>query len=55
MTNISLEELLENEKFVSILQKNLQVLATDMFKIYREISPGIMQDIFSIREQGHKI
>ena len=24
-----------------------------MFKIYRETSPEIMQDIFSIREQGH--
>ena len=24
-----------------------------MFKIYRETSPEIMQDIFSIRKQGH--
>ena len=44
--HISFEELLEKDK-------NLQVLATEMFKIYWETSPEIMQDIFSIRKQGH--
>ena len=49
----SFEELLEKNKSVSIHQKNLQALATEMFKIYRETSPEIMQYIFSITEQGH--
>ena len=49
----SFEELLEKDNSVSIHQKNLQVLTTEMFKIYQETSPEIMQDIFSIREQGH--
>ena len=49
----SFKELLEKDKSVSIHQKNLQVLAMEMFKTYREISPEIMQDIFSIRKQGH--
>ena len=49
----SFEELLKKDKSAYIHQKNLQVLATEMFKIYRETSPEIMQDIFSIREQGH--
>ena len=41
----SFEELLK--KSVSINQKNLQVLVTEMFKIYQETSPEIMQEIFS--------
>ena len=49
----SFEELLEKDKSVSIHQKNLQVLATEIFKIYWETSPEITQDIFSIRKQGH--
>ena len=49
----SFEELLEKDMSVSKRQKNLQVLGTEMFKIYRETSPEITQDIFSIREQGH--
>ena len=49
----SFEELLEKDMSVSKRQKNLQVLRTEMFKIYRETSPEITQDIFSIREQGH--
>ena len=46
----SFEELLEKDMSVSKRQKNLQVLRTEMFKIYRETSPEITQDIFSIRE-----
>ena len=47
------EKLLEKDNSVSIHQKNLQVLATEMFKIYQKTSPEIMQDIFSIRKNGH--
>ena len=31
---------------VSIHQRNLQVLATEMFKIYKEISPDLLNDVF---------
>ena len=43
----SFEELLKKDKFVSMNQKNLQVLVRKMFKIYQETSPEIMQEIFS--------
>ena len=34
---------------VSIHYRNLQVLATEMFKIYRELSPDILRKIFVYR------
>ena len=40
------QQLLEKDNSVSIHQRNLQVLATEMFKIYKELSPELMNDIF---------
>ena len=37
----SFEELLEQDKSVSIHTRNLQMLATEMFKVYRSMSPPI--------------
>ena len=48
----SFEDLLEKDNSVSIHQKNLQALATEMFKVYNKTSPEIMQEIFTIKEQG---
>ena len=48
----SFEDLLEKDNSVSIHHKNLQVLATEMFKVYTKKSPEIMQEIFPIKEQG---
>ena len=39
----SFKELLETDKSIPIHIKNLQVLATEMFKVYRNISPPIMR------------
>ena len=38
----SFEELLEKEGSVSIHQRNLQVLATEMYKVRKGISPAII-------------
>ena len=43
---LTFQELLEKDNSVSIHQRNLQVLAVVMFKIYRNISTKILNDIF---------
>ena len=48
----SSEDLLEKDNSVSIHHKNLQALATELFKVYNKTSPEIMQEIFTIKEQG---
>ena len=44
----SLEEL-SKDKFVTVHQRNLQKLNTEMYKILNGLSPDIMQDIFEIK------
>ena len=48
----SFKDLLEKDNSVSIHHKNLQALVTEMFKVYNKTSPEIMQEIFTIKEQG---
>ena len=45
----SFEELLSEDKSVTVHQRNLQTLATEMYKILNGLSPDIMQDIFEIK------
>ena len=45
----SFEELLKKAKSVKVHEKNLQVLATEMYKNYHNLSPLIMSDIFPRR------
>ena len=40
------EELLDKDGSVTIHIRNLQVLATEMFKVYRNLSPNIVAEIF---------
>ena len=42
----SFEELLEQDKSVSLHTRNLQMLATDMFKVYRSMSPPSFSELF---------
>ena len=53
----SFEQLLEIDSSVSIHDRNLRALATEMYKIYHGISPTIMNEIFTfvsiILEIGH--
>ena len=46
----SFEELLEPDKSVSIHTSNLQMLATEMFKVYRSMSPPIFSELFRGRD-----
>ena len=42
-------KLLEKDNSVSIHQRNLQILAIEMFKVSNGLSPVLMNDIFKLR------
>ena len=44
--NLSLDDLLKKDKSVSIHQRNLQVLATEIYKARNDLGPEIIEDIF---------
>ena len=50
---MSLINLLEKDNSVSINHKNLQALAIEMLKIDTKTSPGLMQELFLVKEQGN--
>ena len=45
----SFEGLLSKDKSVTVHERNLQILATDMYKILNSLSPEIMKDIFKTK------
>ena len=49
------KELLETDKSVSIHIKNLQVLATEMFKVYRNIFSPIVTQLFQSRNNDYNL
>ena len=49
MTKNPLEELLEIDSSVSIHDRNLRTLATEMHKICHGISPTVVSEIFTLR------
>ena len=49
-------KLLEKDNSVSIHQRNLQILAIEMFKVSNGLSPVLMNDIFKLRgEQTYNL
>ena len=51
----SFKELLETDKAVPIHIKNLQVLTTEMFKVYRNIFPPIVIQLFQSRNNDYNL
>ena len=51
----SFEELLEQDKSVPIHTRSLQMLATEMLKVYRGISPPIFSELFCRRDICHNL
>ena len=51
----SFNELLEKDGSVSIHKRNLQVLATEMYKISNGLSTPLMKDIFSINRNPYNL
>ena len=44
----SFEKLLEKDGSVTIHTRDLQALATEMFKVYKNLSPAIIADLFHV-------
>ena len=53
--NLSFIELLELDNAVSIHQRNLQVLATEIFKVKNNLSPEIMKQVFDFQEPYYNL
>ena len=51
--NATFEQLLKKDNAVKIHDRNLQVLATEMFKVKLGIAPVIMNDVFRIRKNDY--
>ena len=45
----SFEELLSKNKSVTVHQRHLQILATQMYRILNGLSPDIMQEILKLK------
>ena len=48
--NLSFSELLELDSAVTLHERNLQVLITEIFKVKNNLSPEIMKQVFDFRE-----
>ena len=51
----SFKELLERDGPVSIHDRNLQILATEMFKVYSNTAPPILTEIFNKRNPNYQL
>ena len=51
----SFKELLERDWSVSIHNRNLQILATEMFKVYNDVAPPIFTEIFNKRNPTYQL
>ena len=48
-------ELLQKDNSVTIHQRNLQVLTTEIFKAKNDISPEIMKEVFELKEPSYSL
>ena len=53
--DLTFQELLAKDKSVSVHQKNLQMLATEIFKSKTGMSPELMNDIFHFAERPYNL
>ena len=51
--SLSFAELLEKDNSVTIHQRNLQVLATEIFKLKNGLAPEIMKEVFEIQNPAY--
>ena len=51
--NLTFEQMLEKDGSVTIHQRNLQKLATEMYKVKNGLSPKIMADLFTLKNHGN--
>ena len=53
--NLSFSELLELDNTVTIHQRSLQVLVTEIFKVKNNLSPEIMKQVFDFHEPYYNL
>ena len=51
----SFEKLLEKDGSVTIHSRNLQTLATEMFKVYKNLPPAIIADLFHVQQNNYNL
>ena len=51
----SFKQLLEKDHSVTVHQKNLQVLVTEIFKVKNNLAPDIMKDEFELKEPSYNL
>ena len=51
----SFKQLLEKDHSVTVHQKNLQVLVTEIFKVKNNLAPDIMKDVFKLKEPPYNL
>ena len=51
----SFEELLQKDESVTIHVKNIQKLATEMFEVFKNLSPPIVADLFEVRQNNYNL
>ena len=51
----SFEELLQKDESVTIHVKNIQKLTTEMFKVFKNLSPPIVADLFEVRQNNYNL
>ena len=51
----SFKQLLEKYHSVTVHQKNLQVLVTEIFKVKNNLAPDIMKDVFELKEPPYNL
>ena len=53
--SLSFEKLLEQDKSITMHTRNLQILAMEMFRVYRNISPPNLSEIFHRRDMNYNL
>ena len=53
--NSSFQQLLDKDGSVTMHKRNLQVLATEIFNVYRNLSPNTVAEIFRIRQNNYNL
>ena len=51
----SFEKMLEKDNSVSIHDRNIQALATEMFKVKNNIAPEIMKELFTSKMSSYDL
>ena len=53
--NLSFDDLLKENKSVKIHQRNLQTLATEIYKVKNDLGPEIMKEVFQFIEKPYNL